>query len=101
MEIRNATALITGANRGIGRALVAALLQTGAKTIYAASREPRNLEAHATRAMAYAQLPQHNPAIPASTKAIHLNPKDPTLGYNRRNAHHSNGEHYQAVADYT
>ena len=45
MEIRNATALITGANRGIGRALVAALLQTGAKTIYAASREPRNLEA--------------------------------------------------------
>jgi NAD(P)-dependent dehydrogenase (short-subunit alcohol dehydrogenase family) len=45
MEIRNATALVTGANRGIGRALVAALLRTGAKTVYAASREARNLEA--------------------------------------------------------
>ena len=45
MEIRNATALVTGANRGIGRALVAALLRTGAKTIYAGGREPRNLEA--------------------------------------------------------
>jgi NAD(P)-dependent dehydrogenase (short-subunit alcohol dehydrogenase family) len=45
MEIRNAIALVTGANRGIGRALVAALLRTGAKTVYAASREARNLEA--------------------------------------------------------
>jgi NAD(P)-dependent dehydrogenase (short-subunit alcohol dehydrogenase family) len=45
MEIRDATALVTGANRGIGRALVAALLQAGAKTVYAASREPSNLEA--------------------------------------------------------
>ena len=44
MQIHNATALVTGANRGIGRALVAALLHTGANTVYAASREPRNLE---------------------------------------------------------
>jgi NAD(P)-dependent dehydrogenase (short-subunit alcohol dehydrogenase family) len=45
MQIRSATALVTGANRGIGRALVAALLQAGARAVYAASRDPRNLEA--------------------------------------------------------
>ena len=45
MEIRDATALVTGANRGIGRALVGALLHAGVKTVYAASRAPGNLEA--------------------------------------------------------
>jgi NAD(P)-dependent dehydrogenase (short-subunit alcohol dehydrogenase family) len=43
MEIRDATALVTGANRGIGRALVGALLHAGVKTVYAASRAPGNL----------------------------------------------------------
>ena len=45
MEIRDATALVTGANRGIGRALVGALLHAGVKTVYAASRAPGNLGA--------------------------------------------------------
>jgi NAD(P)-dependent dehydrogenase (short-subunit alcohol dehydrogenase family) len=39
MKIQNATALVTGANRGIGRALVAALLQAGAAKVYAAARD--------------------------------------------------------------
>jgi tetratricopeptide (TPR) repeat protein len=63
--------------------------------------EPRNLEAHANRAMAFAQLQEHDHAIADYTEAIHLNPKDPTLVYNRGNAHHAKREYDQAVADYT
>lgn len=43
MQIRHATALVTGANRGIGRALVLALLQAGAQRVYAAARDVNSL----------------------------------------------------------
>jgi NAD(P)-dependent dehydrogenase (short-subunit alcohol dehydrogenase family) len=39
MKIHNATALVTGANRGIGFAFVQALLQAGAKKVYATTRK--------------------------------------------------------------
>ena len=38
MKIENSVALVTGANRGIGRAFVEALLARGARHVYAASR---------------------------------------------------------------
>ena len=38
MHIKNSVALVTGANRGIGRAYVEALLQHGASRVYAAAR---------------------------------------------------------------
>lgn len=38
MDIQGSVALVTGANRGIGAALAQALLQRGAKRVYAASR---------------------------------------------------------------
>ncbi len=38
MNIQNKTVLITGANRGIGRALVNEALRRGAKRIYAGTR---------------------------------------------------------------
>ncbi|GAA3870320.1 SDR family oxidoreductase [Saccharothrix violaceirubra] len=40
MDIGGSTALVTGANRGLGRVLAAELLARGAKTVYAAAREP-------------------------------------------------------------
>lgn len=40
MELTNCTALVTGANRGIGAAFVAALLDAGAQKVYAACRNP-------------------------------------------------------------
>ncbi len=40
MNIENKTILITGANRGIGRALVDEALRRGAKKIYAGTRSP-------------------------------------------------------------
>jgi NAD(P)-dependent dehydrogenase (short-subunit alcohol dehydrogenase family) len=40
MEIQGTTVLVTGANRGLGRHLVDALLERGAAKVYAASRTP-------------------------------------------------------------
>lgn len=43
MRIEGSTALVTGANRGIGRAVTAALLARGAAKVYATARDPRTL----------------------------------------------------------
>jgi NAD(P)-dependent dehydrogenase (short-subunit alcohol dehydrogenase family) len=40
MNIKGSVALVTGANRGLGRALVQALLAAGAKKVYAGARDP-------------------------------------------------------------
>ena len=45
MQIENSVALVTGANRGIGRAFVDALLERGARRIYAAGRDLASLDA--------------------------------------------------------
>ena len=45
MEIKNTIALVTGANRGIGAALVHALLEQGALKVYAAARREADLAA--------------------------------------------------------
>jgi NAD(P)-dependent dehydrogenase (short-subunit alcohol dehydrogenase family) len=45
MQIKNSVALVTGANRGIGRAFVDALLERGASRIYAAARDLASLDA--------------------------------------------------------
>lgn len=43
MDLKNKVVLITGANRGIGKALVQASLNYGAAKIYAAARNPEKL----------------------------------------------------------
>jgi NAD(P)-dependent dehydrogenase (short-subunit alcohol dehydrogenase family) len=44
MHIENSVAFITGANRGIGRAFIDALLERGAARIYAAARDHAHLD---------------------------------------------------------
>ena len=44
MKIKNATALVTGANRGIGRAIVKALLDSGVNKVYACARDTDKLK---------------------------------------------------------
>jgi NAD(P)-dependent dehydrogenase (short-subunit alcohol dehydrogenase family) len=50
MHIGSSHLLITGSNRGIGRALVDAALARGAARVYAGARDPRNLEELVARA---------------------------------------------------
>jgi NAD(P)-dependent dehydrogenase (short-subunit alcohol dehydrogenase family) len=47
MKIEGSVALVTGANRGLGQALVSALLEAGAAKVYAAARDERKLSAGA------------------------------------------------------
>jgi len=44
-EVENTVALVTGANRGIGRAITEGLLNAGAKKVYAAVRTPSSADA--------------------------------------------------------
>jgi NAD(P)-dependent dehydrogenase (short-subunit alcohol dehydrogenase family) len=44
MEIQNATALVTGANRGLGREFTRQLLARGARRVYGAARDPRTID---------------------------------------------------------
>ena|SRR5690625_4746203 len=44
MNIKNATALITGANRGLGRAFAQRLLDRGASKVYATARRPESID---------------------------------------------------------
>jgi NAD(P)-dependent dehydrogenase (short-subunit alcohol dehydrogenase family) len=50
MKIENSVVLVTGANRGLGKALVLASLALGARRIYAGARDPKQLEPLVQRA---------------------------------------------------
>src|SRR5437899_1788459 len=43
MQLKNAVALVTGANRGLGQAFANALLRAGAAKVYAAARDPSTI----------------------------------------------------------
>ena len=43
MDIKGKTALVTGANRGLGSAFVQELLNAGAAKVYAGARDPRTV----------------------------------------------------------
>jgi NAD(P)-dependent dehydrogenase (short-subunit alcohol dehydrogenase family) len=49
MKIEGSVALVTGANRGLGRALVSALVEAGATKVYAAARDERKLSPASSR----------------------------------------------------
>jgi len=44
MKLDNAVVLVTGGNRGLGREFVAEALRRGARTVYAAARDPRTVD---------------------------------------------------------
>ncbi|NUZ07352.1 SDR family oxidoreductase [Piscinibacter koreensis] len=52
MKLQDATVLITGANRGLGRAFAEAALARGARTVYAAARDPARVGVAGVRPIA-------------------------------------------------
>ncbi len=44
MNFKDAVVLVTGANRGLGRSLVEASVEAGARRVYAGARDPKQLE---------------------------------------------------------
>jgi NAD(P)-dependent dehydrogenase (short-subunit alcohol dehydrogenase family) len=44
MDIRGKVVLVTGANRGLGKAFVTALLAAGAAKVYAGARNPASVD---------------------------------------------------------
>ncbi|QIG45186.1 SDR family oxidoreductase [Nocardioides anomalus] len=44
MDTKNSVALVTGANRGLGQAIVQELLSRGAAKVYAGARDPRSVD---------------------------------------------------------
>lgn len=53
-DINGSVALVTGANRGLGSAFVAALLDRGASKVYAAARRPETVQSDDPRVVAIA-----------------------------------------------
>jgi NAD(P)-dependent dehydrogenase (short-subunit alcohol dehydrogenase family) len=49
MKIEGSVALVTGANRGLGKAIVTALVEAGAAKVYAAARDERKIVADCPR----------------------------------------------------
>ena len=49
MKIEGCVALVTGANRGLGKAIVSALVEAGAARVYAAARDERQVSADGSR----------------------------------------------------
>lgn len=72
MEIQGSIALVTGANRGLGRALVDALLEAGAARVYAAARDITAIVAHprVVPLMLDITLPDHLAALAADAPDI-------------------------------
>jgi NAD(P)-dependent dehydrogenase (short-subunit alcohol dehydrogenase family) len=68
MKIQGAVALVTGANRGLGKAIVAALLEAGAVKVYAAARDPRKLSADGNRVVPVELDTTHPEQIAAAAK---------------------------------
>jgi NAD(P)-dependent dehydrogenase (short-subunit alcohol dehydrogenase family) len=67
MNIKGSVAFVTGANRGLGRAFVQALLAAGASKVYAAARDPSRIDLPGTSAV---RLDVTNPAEVAAAAAL-------------------------------
>jgi NAD(P)-dependent dehydrogenase (short-subunit alcohol dehydrogenase family) len=71
MKITGCVALVTGANRGLGKALVSALVEAGAARVYAAARDERTLSAAGPRVVPLALDTTKPEQIAAAVKKAH------------------------------
>ncbi len=70
MDITEQTALVTGANRGIGRQFVLELLERGARRVYATARRPETLDFRDSRVVPLrVDLLDHESVVAAAAAA--------------------------------
>jgi NAD(P)-dependent dehydrogenase (short-subunit alcohol dehydrogenase family) len=82
MKMNDAIVLVTGANRGLGKALVQAILQAGARRIYAGARDPRQLEGTVAAARGRVIPVAIDITDPASLQAAAVKAPDITVLFN-------------------
>jgi NAD(P)-dependent dehydrogenase (short-subunit alcohol dehydrogenase family) len=68
MQIKNCVAFVTGANRGLGKAFVQALLSAGAAKVYAGARDPNSVELVDSRVVAVALDVTSQASVDAAAK---------------------------------
>ncbi|MCP2262818.1 SDR family oxidoreductase [Promicromonospora thailandica] len=73
MDIKNSVALVTGANRGLGRAFAQRLLDRGARKVYATARRPETVDLPGVEVLAL------DVTDPASVRAAAQAASDVTL----------------------
>jgi NAD(P)-dependent dehydrogenase (short-subunit alcohol dehydrogenase family) len=69
MKIKGSVALVTGSNRGLGKALVSALLEAGAVKVYAAARDASKVDSSDPRVVPLALDTSKPEQIAAAAKA--------------------------------
>lgn len=72
MRIEGSVAVVTGANRGIGRALVDALVERGARKVYAVSRRPLEPKGVVVPLRADITRPEEVAAVADAVKGVTL-----------------------------
>lgn len=88
MNIHNVSALVTGANRGLGREIVRALLEAGAARVYAAGRDPAKLAATVALSPQCVVALQLDVTDPARVAALPTEAGDVTLLVNNAGVLH-------------
>src|SRR5436190_1103684 len=86
MRIEGSIAVVTGANRGLGRAFVEQLLARGAKRVYAGARDPSKLRTVASSSGGRVVAVRIDLGDPASIAAAARTAKDVTLLINNAGA---------------
>jgi NAD(P)-dependent dehydrogenase (short-subunit alcohol dehydrogenase family) len=70
MDVKGSTALVTGANRGLGKAIVEELLRRGAAKVYAGARDPQTVAVNDPRVVPVRlDVTDHDSVYAAATTA--------------------------------
>ena len=86
MQIKDSVAFVTGANRGIGRAFIDALLERGATRVYAAARNPSDLDSVVALDPAHVRAVKLDVTSVADAQAAAVLASDATLLINNAGA---------------